>query len=299
MAQVAQIGLERARADAFIFAHHYQRAEIKGLADAVGGSRDLWRAVLNMERAAVVVCGVDFMAETARRLRPDINVLVPREDALCPYAQRVGARELLAARGARPARLIAAETKASAAVKEMADLLLDPEEEAPLRVARGAAPLLALPSYRLYRDGAVADAAPPGAPRCQIHAQISLEETREAQRRYPGALLAVNSLCLPSVRESADFSGDSAALWEYCAARAEREIILVAESGLRESLLEKFPGSALREVETEMFCPNMKLTNIKDVLRVLEACPSPAQGNLGAVSWGAPGESLPEGGAVF
>jgi quinolinate synthase len=44
----------------------------------------------------------------------------------------------------------------------------------------------------------------------------------------------------------------------------------VAEAGLSESLGQAYPEKEFFEPGLEIFCPSMKLTNIKDILRALE-----------------------------
>jgi quinolinate synthase len=66
--------------------------------------------------------------------------------------------------------------------------------------------------------------------------------------------------------------------------------LVVAESGLVESLAEAFPESRFFETEVEVFCPNMKLVNIKDVLAALEAARTP---DLAAAGLSRPGADAP------
>ncbi|MDR2352953.1 MAG: quinolinate synthase NadA, partial [Deltaproteobacteria bacterium] len=73
-----------------ILAHYYQRREVKFFADFVGGTRDILRRVSLGSKNAVVICGVSFMAESARRLRPELPIILPREDASCPYSEGSG-----------------------------------------------------------------------------------------------------------------------------------------------------------------------------------------------------------------
>jgi quinolinate synthase len=106
-----------------------------------------------------------------------------------------------------------------------------------------------------------------------VHELATADDLAEARGRYPGALVAVNLLCRPELRAAADFVGDSAGLGRFCAEASARDIIIVSEAGLAEFLALNRPDKNFYETEAEIFCPNMKLTNLKvviDRLKTLE-----------------------------
>jgi quinolinate synthase len=69
----------------------------------------------------------------------------------------------------------------------------------------------------------------------------------------------------------ADLVGDSQTIFEGCLNAPRGDWLVISESGLVECLRAKIPESRFHECEVEIFCPNMKLTNIKDMLHTLEA----------------------------
>ncbi|MDR1079533.1 MAG: quinolinate synthase NadA [Deltaproteobacteria bacterium] len=310
-----------------ILSHFYQRADVKELSDLVGGSRAVLRRAAVSSARVLVVCGVDFMVRAVARLRPDIPVVAPRPDALCPFSAAAGPETVLAARRAFPGRRLAAGMKAREDVIALcdADLSLDAARDAsldpplrsaagglggvpgaaaglsgsfPLRIApragssRPAGPPLpgggarhgqpcpavppagetaVLPGLDLEASGTPGRDAYGGlAPVCAIHAQVEAAEAGRARLAWPGAVLGANAMCSPEVRAACDFSGDADALARFVASSASGEFVLFCEAGLAETLARAFPARTFRETETEMFCPNMKLTNVKDVLRSLE-----------------------------
>ena len=77
----------RKEKNAIILAHVYQSADIQDLADFVGDSLDLSRKAADTNADTIVFCGVKFMAEVAKILSPNKEVLLPDLDAGCTLEQ--------------------------------------------------------------------------------------------------------------------------------------------------------------------------------------------------------------------
>src|SRR6266436_7367165 len=89
--EIAQLKKDR---NATILAHYYQEGDIQELADFTGDSLKLARAATQVTTGTIVLCGVHFMAETAKMLNPDKRVLLPDLKAGCSLADSAPADKL-------------------------------------------------------------------------------------------------------------------------------------------------------------------------------------------------------------
>jgi quinolinate synthase len=270
LAQMAEIRALAGRLGVDILAHFYQRAEIKAVADFVGGSYEVVeRALATDPGRRVLVCGASFMTEALVARGPEI--LVPRTDLSCPLAEAVSPEEVKEARGRFPQALIVVDMKARPEIKALADLEISPATAAEQLARLGGAPILALPGPHLaeWAGFEVVWRWPRAV--CQVHELATAEDLAQARDLHPGATVAVNLLGRPEVRAAADFVGDSAGISRFCSESRARDFIIVSEAGLAEFLTLARPGKNFYETEAEIFCPNMKLTNLKAVIECLKA----------------------------
>ena len=73
--------------NAVILAHNYQTPEIyHGVSDIAADSLALAVEAAKTSADIIVLCGVHFMAETAKLMSPDKKVLIPDMDAGCSLA---------------------------------------------------------------------------------------------------------------------------------------------------------------------------------------------------------------------
>src|SRR3954454_5348984 len=117
--------IDRLRKDmnAVILAHYYQDGEIQDLADFVGDSLQLSQAAAKTSAKVIVFCGVHFMAETAKILNPDKQVLLPDLDAGCSLSDRCPREQFAKWLEQYPDHKVVSYINCSAGVKALSDVI--------------------------------------------------------------------------------------------------------------------------------------------------------------------------------
>jgi len=117
--EVRQLAKDR---DAVILAHNYQLPEIQDVADHVGDSLALSRIAAQVKESTIIVCGVPFMAETAKILSYDKTVIIPDARAGCSLADTINADQLRAWKAEHPGAVVVSYVNTTAAVKAETDI---------------------------------------------------------------------------------------------------------------------------------------------------------------------------------
>lgn len=117
--EVRRLAVER---DAIILAHNYQVPEIQEVAHHVGDSLQLARLAAASTASTIVLCGVHFMAESAKLLAPDRTVLIPDPGAGCSLADTITAEQLREWKVEHPGAVVVSYVNTSAAVKAETDI---------------------------------------------------------------------------------------------------------------------------------------------------------------------------------
>src|SRR6202521_4849721 len=118
-----EIAKLRKELDAVILAHYYQDGEIQDLADFVGDSLQLSQQAAKTKAKVIVFCGVHFMAETAKILNPEKQVLLPDLDAGCSLADRCPADQFAKWLEQYPGHKVVSYINCSAGVKALRDVI--------------------------------------------------------------------------------------------------------------------------------------------------------------------------------
>ena len=205
--------------NAIIMAHYYQRPEIQDIADFVGDSLALAQQAAKTDADIIVMCGVHFMAETAKILCPDKKVLIPAPEAAgCSLADSCKATDLAAWKVAHPDHMVVSYVNTSASVKALTDVVVTSSNA--LKIVKQLPedkPILFGPDQNLggyinRMTGRQMDLWNGG---CHVHARFSEEALLQLKEQYPNAKVLAHPECKASILQHADVIGSTQALLDY------------------------------------------------------------------------------------
>ena len=92
---IHKINMLKKEKNAVVLAHNYQTPEIyHGIADIAADSLALAVEASRTEADIIILCGVHFMAETAKLINPEKKVLIPDMNAGCSLASSITGKDV-------------------------------------------------------------------------------------------------------------------------------------------------------------------------------------------------------------
>ena len=260
--------------DICILAHSYQAKEIVEIADITGDSYKLSVEAAKVESKNIVMCGVHFMAETAKMLSPDKHVYLANPLAGCPMAEQMDAEMINAIKAKEPDRKVVCYINTTAALKEVCDVCVTSSSAVKIVKNMDAKKILFIPDCNL---GSFVQKACPDKDikllqgGCPTHARVTKAELDEAKRLHPNALVLVHPECRPEVTEQADYAGSTSGIMDFAAKSDAKEFIIGTEISIAEHLQYRYPDKEFYVLSKELICPNMKITTLMDVYKTCES----------------------------
>lgn len=245
-----------AQKNAIILAHYYQRPEIQEVADFIGDSLALAQKAAQTDASILVVCGVHFMAETAKILCPDKKVLIPDPTAGCSLADSCQAADLAAWKAQHPDFTIVSYVNTSAAVKALTDVVVTSSNA--LKIVNklpADAKILFGPDQNLgnYVNSVTGRNMELWNGACHVHSRFSVEALIALKQQYPNAKVLAHPECKKVILNLSDVIGSTAAILNYVKAHPEeKDFIVVTESGILHEMRKACPDANLIPVPPEM-----------------------------------------------
>ena len=259
--------------NAVLLAHNYMRDEIQEIADITGDSLALSIEAAKTSADVIVFCGVHFMAESAAILSPDKIVLLPRPDAGCPMADMVTAEGLEQLKAKHPGVPVVTYVNSTAEVKAHSDICCTSANATKVVRSLPDRKLIFVPDRNLGRF--VAKSVPEKEfiywdGYCPTHERMTVEAVLAKKAQYPEALFVCHPECAPEVTALADQACSTSAMYDYCRTSPARQFIIGTEAGILYRLRLENPDKEFILASPALFCPNMKLTSLEDVLHSLQ-----------------------------
>ncbi len=273
---VAAINRLKRERNAVILAHNYQVPEIfYTVADIVGDSLALAMQAEKTDADVIVMCGVHFMAETAKLVNPSKTVLVPDLKAGCSLAESITAADVRLLREKYPGTPIVTYVNTSAEVKAESDVCVTSGNAVQIVEALGAPRVVFLPDEYLAKYVASKTSVEIVAWKghCEVHERFSGKDVRRFRQGDPSLVVLAHPECPPEVLAEADYVGSTQGMTEYVgelsgAQRAPR-VLLLTECSMADNVSGRYPN--VEFVRPCNLCPHMKRNTLPKVLHSLEA----------------------------
>jgi quinolinate synthase len=255
---------------AVILGHNYQVEDVQRVSDHLGDSLRLAQLATETDADLIVLCGVHFMAESAKILNPDKTVLLPSRSAGCPMADMVTAQELEAFKSGYPEAEVVCYVNTSADVKAVSDVCCTSSNAVDIVNGVAADEIIFVPDKNLaaYVASKTEKTVIPWQGYCYVHNMFVPEDVALARGEHPGVPVVVHPECPADVIGLADYVASTGGMMQLGA--EHDELIVGTEIGLIERMNREFPEKNFYPLSAYAVCRNMKMIDLPQVVWALE-----------------------------
>ena len=256
--------------NAVVLAHNYQAPEIyHTIADITGDSLALAQQCARAKEEVIVLCGVHFMAETAKVLNPGKTVLIPDAQAGCSLAESITAADVRLLKQKYPGVPVVTYVNTSADVKAESDVCCTSANAVHIVESLGVDRVIFLPDKYLGQYVASKTQVKvilwEGA--CEVHERFTGEELRAYRRAHGGVSILAHPECPQDVLEEADFVGSTAAMISHLNHAKPRRVVLITECSMSDNVAVEFPDTQF--IRPCNLCPHMKRITLPKIYESL------------------------------
>ena len=267
---VEKINQLKKEKNAVILAHSYMTPEIYHcVADIVGDSLKLAKESQKAKADIIIMCGVHFMAETAKILNPNKKVLIPDMSAGCSLAESITGEDVRLLKQKYPGVPVVSYVNTSADVKAETDICCTSSNAVEIVESLGVDKVIFLPDEYLGKNVAAQTKVKiitfHGT--CIVHERFTPEEIKEYRKNYPGIVVLAHPECPPEVVAEADYTGSTSKMSNYVRDRKPKKVLMVTECSMSDNV-------AIENPEVEMIkpcnlCPYMKKITLQGIYNSL------------------------------
>lgn len=259
--------------DVCILAHAYQTHDIIEIADYVGDSFGLSQKAANAPNKTILMCGVRFMAQTAKMLCPEKTVILSHPEAGCPMAEQLTVSELKKLKEQYKDAAVVAYINTTAELKELCDVCVTSSSALNIVKNLPQKEILFIPDCNL--GGWIKEQIPEKTFHfvkggCPVHMQITAEEVKKAKSLHKDALLLVHPECKKEVTDLSDYAGSTTGIMDYVKNSDAKEFIIGTDNTIAEHLRFSCPDKKIYNLSKNCVCHDMRLTTLYEIYNCLK-----------------------------
>lgn len=259
--------------DFCILAHAYMAQDVLEVADFVGDSFGLSQQAQTASQKNILMCGVRFMAETAKILSPEKNVYISHPQAGCPMAEQLTVEELRQLKKEYKDCAVVAYINTTSELKTECDVCVTSASALNIVKNLPQKEILFIPDCNL--GSWIAKNVPEKTFHfikggCPIHMRISSDDVKKAKELHPDAQLLVHPECLKEVTDQADYAGSTTGIMAYARKSDAKEFIIGTDNSIVQHLQYELPEKKFYALSKACVCEDMRLTTLMDVYNTLK-----------------------------
>ena len=257
--------------NAIILAHNYQTPEIyHGVADIAADSLALAVEAAKTSADKIIMCGVHFMAETAKLMNPNKKVFLPDMQAGCSLASSITGKDVRLLKQKYPGVPVVSYVNTSADVKAETDVCCTSANAVKVVESLNVEKVIFLPDQYLAdyvaKNTKVKIISWKGT--CIVHEQFTSKEIEDIKNQNPGIKVIAHPECPPDVIEASDFAGSTSGMIKYVKDNQPKKVMLVTECSMSDNVEADNPNVSF--IKPCNLCPYMKKINLEKILDCLE-----------------------------
>ncbi len=257
--------------NAVILAHNYQTPEIyHGIADFAADSLALAVEASKTKADIIVMCGVHFMAETAKLMSPNKKVLLPDMSAGCSLSSSITGKDVRLLKQKYPGTPVVSYVNTSADVKAETDVCCTSANAVKVVESLGVKKVIFLPDDYLaqYVASKTSVEIISWKGTCIVHEKFTSKEIKEIKKQNPGIIVIAHPECPPDVINASDFTGSTSGMSEYIKKNQPKKVMMVTECSMSDNVQVENPK--VEFIKPCNLCPYMKKITLPKILNCLE-----------------------------
>ena len=268
---IFKINQLKKKKNAVILAHNYQTPEIyHGVSDFSADSLALAIEAAKTKADIIVMCGVHFMAETAKLMCPDKKVLLPDMRAGCSLSSSITGADVKELKKKYPGVPVVSYVNTSADVKAETDVCCTSANAVKIVNSLGVKKVIFLPDDYLAKYVASQTNVEIISWRgtCEVHEKFNDTEINEIRKNNPGIKVIAHPECPPDVINASDFTGSTSGMIKYVKDKQPEKVMMVTECSMSDNVQIDNPN--VQFIRPCNLCPHMKRITLPKILDCLE-----------------------------